>query len=382
MYKRTLGQMPFTIQQGVQLDNNEPDNIYWNINVTNNSDQAQPMRTYLKMPDQVIGDGKMRYFSIMRLVIDGTSIPKMLMDPGRFFVGIRINPPLPDVPVLQMQEVIYDPAVVQGGGNYPDRHPIFNYQSFVDMWNVAYQLAWDSLPIVAARALLASPPLYAPKFLYDSATGSIGFAVQQTYANPDLSQPAYAEVIMNNQVYNCVPSFHANLKTERDLDYASLIIRDYFLNREDVEVVGPPSEIFLKIKQEYSTLYNWFDITNISLISGSLPITQELTPTINLTDDNIVASSAGSGSATQPIVTDFQPSFDFGDFAGVSGYLYYTPSVYRLIDVTNNSIDQVDINIVLKDRQNREYTYFLPSRQTMYIKMLLVKKSLYKSKNT
>ena len=335
------------------------DNIYWNIIITNQGNEVAEVDADVTYTQSLTTDGTSRYLSPIRFVLDGTTIPIFFFQTGAYTVTIR------DGGLAATTPVIYDTSYV-GNGWYPGEQPIFTYNSFIDMINVALKAAHDTVHGADGNE---------PIMFYNPATGLCGIAVKT--ASP-YAPGGTGQIYMNNILYNFFGNFDAKLSTEvagglNNPRYAEILIRNYVFNN------GSPVTGYIFVTQEYQSLYLWFDITTVEFVSNRLRIRSEFIPTITV-GTQINNASAGSGTASANVLTDFQPSYQPGDQAGPRGYMYYVPGAqYRLIDILNDDIKDFDLKINLVDRIGKRYPYYLPPKQTLYLKMILVKKDLFKN---
>lgn len=349
------------------------DNIYWNIIITNTGTTAEQVDANVTYTQSLTTDGTERYLSPIRFVLDGLTIPiffwdsyiappPAIPDENESLYTVTIRDPNAVPPAVSTVRVYYDTTYVNNNW-YPDQRPIFTYNSFIDMINVALDAAHDGIP--------GSTPDDEPKMFYQASTGLCGVAVKGGLSYP-------YEIYMNNILYNFFGNFDAKLSTEEVSGannplYAQILVKDYVINN------GIPAANYIFMFQEYQSLYLWYDIATIEFISNRLRIRSEFVPTIQI-GNQINDANAGGGPASSNLITDFQPSYQPGDQAGPRGYLYYTPGAqYRLIDILDDDVKEIDIKVTLVDKQGKNYVYYLPPLQTLYLKMLLVKKDLYKA---
>ena len=335
------------------------DNIYLNMILTNNSSEVQKLEANVTYTAPITNDATTRYLAVTRFVLDGLTIPIFFFQDGQYIVTVD----------NKSETVVYDASYVNNGW-YPDDQPIFSYQSFLDMINVALDDAWTAAGYVG---------YVSPKFAYNYADGIIGLAYPLA-AYEDFA-PNPPKIFMNNILYNFFGNWDAKLGPERDPLYAEILIRDGYVNRVTAEVNMMLTE-FVVMRQEFQSLYNWFDITTITFISNQLKIRGEAVPTIQLGPGQLGNASAGIGTSKTNVLTDFQPAYTPGDQAGPRGYNYFAAQGlggYRPIDILDDSIQAVDIQVYLQDRIGKQYIYYLPPRQTLYIKLALVRKELLKN---
>ena len=121
------------------------------------------------------------------------------------------------------------------------------------------------------------------------------------------------------------------------------------------------------MNQHYPTFYLWYDFSKLVIVSNSLPVNSE----------SIGVNQSGVDKKLS-ILTDFKPGqFGVGDLT--ESNLVYSPTPqYRLIDMySNGDIKEIDYSVFWQDTQGILYPLLLFPGQSMTLKMLFVRKSLF-----
>lgn len=124
--------------------------------------------------------------------------------------------------------------------------------------------------------------------------------------------------------------------------------------------------------EDYRCMSLWFDIRKIVLVSDSLPVLQETSPT----QDAITGLSEGIINYT-PILTDFIVSFDSP--SQFLGFADYTPDTYRLVDMIKSSIPitRLHLQFYWLNKQGTRIPLEISNTQAATLKLAFLQKSLY-----
>lgn len=344
-----------------EKEETDEDNIYYNFNIVNNNNFAIPATTTVFNAAAIIeAAGKDYYLTCIRFVLDGATIPICLHKDNHWVVALTyrgftgkgtVTNPTPNDTMV--------------GTNLP---AYYSYTDFLERVNEAFDDAW-----VALNFQIALPTLNKPYMLYNATTGICTITADPAY---DINAPQPIGVFMNSALYDFFDNFYVKFAGDEKsippvtngLNYQLL-----FKNLHGSNVDGAGN---ITLTQEYSSLYSWFDFTSVVFLSNSLGVTPEFFPVANNTNTtNNPNGTAGNGNPTLQILTDFQPYYGPGDQAGPRSYLYYVPNgPYRLIDLNNGDIKNMDINIQIRDRVGAQYQYYVPPNQTVQVKLLFTRR--------
>ena len=140
---------------------------------------------------------------------------------------------------------------------------------------------------------------------------------------------------------------------------------------EDYTHVMPSGAGPFVISADYRTIALWFDIRKLILVTASLPVHQETSPTQN------AATGLTEGViGFTPILTDFLISFD--SISQYATFANYNPDTYRLIDmIANTPINQLNLQFYWVTKTGDQFPVEISNSQTATLKLAFSKVSLY-----
>jgi len=323
------------------------DNLWINISEYNTS-RTTPKKFSYKMEPQngpLCTDAASRYLSIARFYIPGDTIPIYFHEDGKFEITLTY-PGFAD----QTVSVNY---VGGGGALYAGRNPVFSFQRFADMINNAFEAAVAVEPMAGVN-----PPKIA--FVPSSATFVIGVSADW---NEDTNPGA--GIYMNAPLYNMFGNFDAVFENSFESPtYARIVVKDNFINRFPTGAIPPTTTIDgYRIDQEFSSLYNMFDIVRFEIVGSGFNSAGETVPNPVGKDQNQASSNS--------VLADFIPSYQAGEVVGPRGYNYYAADggLGRLVDMFNDKISEINIAVNLITRQGDTLDYYIPPEETISIKI-------------
>lgn len=328
----------------------QDENIYYNINLINNSATPASAIAAQDLTGPIVNDAREYYLSAIRFVLDGSTIPIFTFDTNAYWV--TLSAPDEGGNIIYSSIVVVNPYV-----NDPDGNSIYSFTAFLEMINRAFS--------GAALALGIDPPF----LLYDADNQRIALYAPVVY-------PGHSNVYMNTALYTFFNNYYAKINSYGAADHRDVQI--FVADLHGANTVTLNGVSYLKMDQEYSSLFCWFEYTTILFLSNSIGIRHEFSPTNNNTSALTTNNTAGTGVASMPIMTDFQPYYAIGDPAGPRGYLYYTPTgPYRLMNLLKKDIQQIDIRIQLRSRTGATVDYKIPPFQTVTLKLAFGRKTMY-----
>lgn len=345
---------------------NPDDIIYYNITIPNNTvDQVQA--TYNQILQVPILDNPEDYFlSIIRFTIPGASIPILRFPPptdlsGSYYVTLSYGG---NDYTTQLQWINTDTTIPT------PTYEVFSYTTMLKIINNALKTSFDNLKLANPGA----PPTEEPFMQYEPQTLLFSLYCQTLY-DPVVAGGPTIEIYLNNILYyffGNFPVIRTGNQAANKKDY-QFIITDFRNNLISSDVNNPQItnlNQYYKIEQDYSTLYNFGDLTTISFKSCLFMTAPEYTQT-----------SQNQTVTNQKILTDFEPSVSLSDPSGFRSYIqYYPQGQYRLINLTTNQpLKSIDLQITYKDRFGREYYVNIPRNSSVSVKFAFIKKSLYYS---
>lgn len=365
-----------TIRNGV-------DNQYVNISmVHNSSDGSNPSPAlYIANKTQpIIGNCSDYYMAIVQFSIPLDQVPilicPVLTTPGNsnttpLIIGIRdfTANVYYQQNLIWTPELTYENVVIQDGSPAQQVTPyyyMYNYETLINMFNTALNLAF----IAYNTANPGNPhsAFQCPYFVYDGTTSLISLIAHSSWITaPILTQAIFT----NNDSVNFLDSFSTqqytriNDPTNFDNIYN---IKYNGINGFGTPVVYPAIPTYLRIIQDYDTMFLWSSLRKIVITSASLPINFEQSPIFN--------NNNPDQYNTIPICADFIPAnTKAGDSREIA---FYTSTFYRLIDLSSDSpLQKIQFEIFWLDKQNILYPLKIGPFNEVTLKIVLSKKSLY-----
>ena len=237
------------------------------------------------------------------------------------------------------------------------------------MFNAALQLAFTAYD--TANPGNPHTGLPCPYFVYDASTQLISLIAHQSWIT---ASPLTQAIYMNNEGYNYLDSLPSKIYPNSILSNIEDNVLTVYYNGINGFPTNayPTTPTYIRMLQDYSTLFLWASVRKIVITSGSLPITFEQSPLFN--NDNPDQFN------TIPIVADFLPNV--GNTAGESRQIaYYTSQFYRLIDLSGGfSLNKIQFEIFWADKQNNLYQLEISNYQEATLKVVFVHKDLYLGK--
>lgn len=351
----------------------EPDNVYLNVlipntpiffgNTTTPSNILAQYDQSLTIP--VLKNPSDYYVSIVRFTVPLDTIPI-------FSFPLDVYQNNPNVSLLEIgiqlsgtqysQKIVFVPpnnlpapstiAVSPPYFNYNDvTNPyyfIFCIQCFIDMVNTA---------LAAAFIAAGSPGGTAPFYIYTESTQIISLIVTSGFIGSG------AQIFMNGPLKTYFSSFNfttLNNSIGAYLYYHNLSTPPY----------GQSSPY--QFNEEYNSISLWFDARKIVIVSNSIPVIQEASPTFS----NAMVGLNGTANYL-PIITDY--SLVFNNINDASSVLTYYPSAqYRLTDLKSNApLTRIDLRFYWLSKNGNLYPIYISPNQSAEVKIGFFKKSLY-----
>lgn len=251
---------------------------------------------------------------------------------------------------------------------------IFTYQKLINMFNNTLSVLW-----IASGLAALFPGILAPYYIFDPVTTLISIIVPKCFTKitapaieiPKLSQNIPATNYMNNflLLFNGVDQPNGNDLT---YDFSGILPAPYA-----PEVNYPPPEFtypvpftpattnYYKFTQDYPSIPYWSSVRRL-ILTSNIPINPE-------------SITSNTENATLNILSDF--IIDTSLPGASRSIAYYNPNPqYRLIDLNSDTpLQKLNIRIFWQDDQGNIYPLGLTVLQQASLKLLFVRKSLYKN---
>lgn len=367
----------------------DENHIYFNCIMANPGPRAVPAVCSQSRTSPLLTDPSKWYLSVIRFDVPGRDIP----------INIVYADPFPNTNVNQL---IYTVTLTRNGTtsgpvnliwNGPEYNTVFkpqvpvftaqqprqlvtdpyyfnnNYSRFVRLINTALATAYAALP---DKGSTTQPPY----ITFDPVTDLMTMWAQQSYQQNTTNplDPSNVLIWFNNQLFDYMPSFNAifngYVPPVVGQDWAIPIINTY-----NNSGTGATGGAYYLMVQDYSSLFSWNSLQNLSFRSNSLPISFENSTGVDSNGQLLEGSASGNQIA---ILTDFEP-IDNGTPGIFKESIQYFPfGEYRLIDMLGNvPITQIQLQVYWTDTKGVVHPLYIPPNNLLSFKILFRRKSFY-----
>lgn len=358
--------------QGISSFETKEDSVYYNINMVNNSLTSVRAQFSQSLSSNIVENSNDYYLSCIRFVLDGAGLPIFIFKnntgaPMTVQYGYWIT--------LSYGGFSYSYNLSFTNSNPFFPNGIYNYGKFIDIINAGFVSAFTSL----GGLVILPVDSAAPYMIYNAPTQLVSLYADANYLETAMNQ---ITIYFNNTLYDFFNNMREQIFGEglaNHKDYRLLVQDLYGSNSAPLDPSIPTG--FYKMTQEYPSLFRWYDWSNIAFKSNLLGIRPEYSQGVNTSTTSLVSNqSAGSGIPFTSQITDFSIDLTPGDPSAWRGTLYYTPSAqYRLLDIVKQDTNQIDLSIYIVDKQGNEYPFLIVPESNATVKLIFVKKSLYKN---
>lgn len=359
---------------------NLPDNVYYDVNI-NYGDNVDHRASYINFSTSIIlKDPSKYYLALARYYIPISNVPLMSQFP---ILGgpTQTNPNLstlsvtlgyngnysPETRLLWVSTDLSIPTPNPPSVNPPTYTPtpspyyfVYDYTQFLNCVNTALSSAFATLPGAPVGAL-------APYMIYDPSTKLFSLVCQTAFYNQTLATPI--SIYFNNDLHTYFLSISVIKQPTNVLGRDFLInIRDLGNNFYNPPFLAPtiPPAYFI-MTQNYATTNAFNDLLGLSIETNTLPVRKEVSQVNN-----------NNGVVTyRPVLSNFNILYSGTDEPRSA--VQYFAQLYRLIDMNSREdINRIDINIQYYTKNNVYYPIIIDANEVCTVKLLFVKKSLYK----
>lgn len=308
-----------------------------------------------------------------------------------YFTIARTDIPVNQIPITNWSDNVASITLSYNGNDYQQfiqyeredfsdlsKQNVFQYQNIVDMINTAFSNAFTTLKAAHAGA----PPDEPPHMVLLPNNRGIGIRYQLEYDPSHVSPNPTVEVSCNIAAltyFQNLPGIYYSDSNPAALNGKNYQLKVFQTGNNLVPEYtsaglppAPPTPIgpdaqYIQMNQHYPTFYMWYDFSKLVIVSNSLPVNSE----------SIGVNESGVNKKLS-ILTDFKPD-QFGQGDQTESNLVYSPQPqYRLIDMySNGDIREIDYNVFWQDTRGRLNQLLLFPGQSLTIKLLFVRKSLY-----
>lgn len=286
-----------------------------------------------------------------------------------FYNGTHFPINLQYIPALLNNPIVLQNQPIQIITPY---YYVFNFQTIINMYNNALSVIWITSGLSALF-----PGVDAPYFILDPVTALISIIVPKCFTQ--LLAPATSIPILSQNLASAhfMTNFYTNFNGANQPNgdditfiFSNPILFGLYPPPEYTYPVPftPATTVYYRFTQEYSSLVYWASIRRLIFTTGGIPVNPEQIPSV-----------VGSGNASQNILTDF--IIDTNVIGSSRSIAVYNPSAqYRLIDLNSDTaLQKLSITIFWQDVAGNIFPLTIPLFQQASLKMLFVRKDLYKS---
>jgi hypothetical protein len=374
------------------------DNIYYNITIF--PKRNENYLTYAKVPNEIASYTENRtqaildnpseyYMAFVRFSIPALSLPLFvfpIVENQPTLALPYVNLPSPYFSPFQIKFTYLNNVIKQNvlfiptnnahippliDGKYISNdgfYYVYSYSWFLEMLNNTMTQMWSILQTL--NPLFTSPPY----FLFDGTTDEISIVIPYNYGDYPTET---VKIGINYRLRVYLAGFTAYTEFDNTTNEAWYNITR-FNNGNSNGYGEPPAPItnppaYLKITEEYSSINYWPSVKKIVWLSGSLPIKYEMTTNSN---------NVGGQAVSQPIITDFFPTFDRSAGDSRSILSYYQTGPYRLINLTSTTpLTKIDIKAMWEDAYGNLYDIPLVYGEVIDLKLAFFKKKNFNQHN-
>jgi hypothetical protein len=373
----------------------DTDNIYYNFNIVNDASQL-PLNSFPtifaskeeNLNDSLLENPSEFYMAINRFSISGKSLPLMVfpilgglsqsnpnLSPWTISLKYLNNVYTRPIIYLPSNDLQIPPAPSANNGvqKIDPYYYIYYYQDLAIMINSALSLAYNDLK----TAFPLAPIGQAPYLVWLSNPNNIFRLIVDEALDATITPaPNTVELYMNELLSLILSSITTKFYLNPPLSNFNLVNQiiikklpngdnEYFVNG----TATTPNTLF--IDQEFSSISYINSVKSIVFLSNTLGAQKEF-----------IASKGNGGTLSGlSIVQDFE--FDFTKAGSVQEYIYFNSNGvgnYRLVDIkSTTALNKIDISVYWQDAQNNLYPLILFPNTYVSIKIIFVRKSLYRT---
>lgn len=355
-------------------EENLPDIIYYNADLTNNQSNTYIPATYnVTRSDIILDDPALYYCSIIRFEVDGRSIPLSIFptnstdgSPDNTYYQIALANTTIGNENVESSFVIYTPSNVK----IPNlNNPVWSIQHFLDDVNHAINVAYLLLDITGTTGYNVNE---SPYFYYDVSLARVDLITPLAWCNGEITLSLNINLYEEFGTFNTLFNRASSVVGAVPFDNYRLVVQNYGHNQAKFayDIFDPASALIdsLITSSEYSNLYNMGVLRKILLISGSIPAVSEFT------SNTSIVPSLTSMNSSDKILSDFIVPQDVP--GAYRSMIQYVPTVYRLLDLKSNSkLVTIDLSFYWEDNFLSRRLMYLGPGSTMSVKLMFRKKT-------
>ncbi len=242
-----------------------------------------------------------------------------------------------------------------------------HFQQYCDIVNTALVTSFNNLKTATGQfAGIQNPFLY-----WDSDSLKAVLYAPESSFNPAAAN--HVKIYFNRPLYALFNSFKSIANTSSSVTNGrnyNIVLNTNEYNAKNRETINTVS--YIKIEQDWSTISNWTPVVSVLFLSGTLPIeVNRISAPVAYYENQLISNSNNLNFAR--ILTDISTN----DLIYKPNLLYTPTAEYRFIDlISNNSINDLDIQVAWRDRFGIIRPMYLLNGVTATIKLLFQKKNI------
>lgn len=316
------------------------DITYFNAYFRNRTNVPQQINYLQTRAQNIVDKANDYYLSVLRFDVPNTNLPFFYFQDNIYSVTITTAG-------TDKQIFLNYISVGEPGGNLnPGARGVYYHQQFLDMLNLALETEWNQAPAAAG-----DPPVMV---LNDDSK----FELRVDVASD-------SEIWFSRELYRFflgIESIFGGYNQPNGKDQQIL-----YKDNNNNTFAGPPGASYWGMEQETSTLYNWYDIRVIAIISNSMPCKQEY---IGIISNNLTNEIQ--------IIADYVPPYMIEPNISKSEWIFHSINNRRIVDlISDNPLRTIDFRVIGLDRHGEIFPIFIAPGDSASVKFEFIKKSLY-----
>lgn len=343
---------------------NDNNNIYFNVNLTNDSNTPMKFSIYNRLDSPIINNPSEYECSIVKFHISAEYIP--------LFWPVIPNAGTPLVTNMSI-------TLAYGGVNFQQfinidanesKNGVYNYGVYLDHLNVASGVAFGLLK----AAFPGASGTVAPLFFLDAGRGLISMYVEDLYLESNVNRIRIGMNQPLSSIMNLPVSVRNGAGIVGGLD-DEIAVRGYCVLTPVAPRTGYPfvlstlSGNILGVSQEFKSMGLWNELDSILFTTTAVPVNKEYLPTIYGSNQN-----ANVSGDSMSVLTEFDVQTD--NDSPTRGNIEYTPTAeYRMISLSGHvPLTAIDANAYYKTNDGKIRPIYIPTGQLGKMKILFRRK--------
>ena len=371
------------------------DIMYYNLTIrgTNTGVGEVPATILAQNSYPILQNPSEYYGSIIRMSVNLFSIPVAF-----FYPFVDSNGNVPDVNkgaiaftlVYGTNSVTQNLTYISNNGETPPNNGlpykanpywfIYDYESYINIWNTALLTAYNSLSSLVGLGIL--PANHQPFFYYNPQSSLIELYCEQTVSEPKIGN--YLQIFANDNIQPYIKGFkYAYMNDPSPFKFIMFQVQSLPNTTTPLNNVTLGSLTYIKMSQEFNGMAFWNIVEGVNVLTNLKTIQEGYYVGNGAASSSI--SQLSNNLIFQSSLTDFLPDLSIG--SGSTGaicgiYVYNASSLFRLFQFVNDEspLLEVSATIVWTDKQGNVWPLNIFSNQVCTLKFMFIKKSLINGK--